>query len=206
MGICPIVFNMLQFWLIDSIVKAKDALNLNSPTPHAIDETQAPLFSDERRDSDSDEEGTTSRRRRSTSRDLERGDRPISPFTLAEVPPIDEQPESKKWQASSPTKQAATGHAPNIIRRSPPPSPALAGKAGEELKDDDWGGWGDDDPDWEGEAAEPFGGGTSSGRPRSTTRSPKAAARRLSVGLGRSETGERTSVGMDVIHSPETLR
>ncbi|KAJ7591438.1 vacuolar membrane protein-domain-containing protein [Mycena floridula] len=45
MGIFPIIMNILQFWLIDSIVKAKEAVILGTETPDALNESERePLF------------------------------------------------------------------------------------------------------------------------------------------------------------------
>lgn len=57
MGLFPIVMNILQFWLIDSIVKASAvSLSLDSETPDAFDAAREPLFgvpSDDDEDDDS---------------------------------------------------------------------------------------------------------------------------------------------------------
>lgn len=46
MGLFPIIMNVLQFWLIDSIVKASDpsSVSLGSNTPDAFDADREPLF------------------------------------------------------------------------------------------------------------------------------------------------------------------
>lgn len=45
MGVFPIIMNVLQFWLIDSIVKAKDASTLDADNPDALNRSeQEPLF------------------------------------------------------------------------------------------------------------------------------------------------------------------
>lgn len=203
MGISPILFNMLQFWLIDSIVKAKETLNLGTPIPRAVDDLEAPLFSNEH-DTD-DEEGATAggRRRSRPSRDLERG---VSPLNLSSSASIDDGDEHKRTEALPPAKKTATtaGHdlagpsnAAGIVpRRSPPPSPAPGGSREDPKDDDDWNTW--DEPEWV-EAADPWGSKTAS-------RSPKAAPRRTSLSRTRNERGERTSLGMDVITPPGALR
>ncbi len=45
MGIFPIIMNIIQFWLIDSIVKASSAISLDSASSDPNDdEHQQPLF------------------------------------------------------------------------------------------------------------------------------------------------------------------
>jgi hypothetical protein len=217
MGVCPILFNMLQFWLIDSIVKAKDALNLGSPDPNVIadEEAQAPLFAHEH---DSDEEGNGTihpPRRHRTSRDHERG---VSPLKLSPSPPpandYDEPkppslPKTKTSTAShakTTTNAAGTSALPDyqaIKRRSPPPSPAYGPTEGvPKGQDDDWNTW-EDDADWNGEApvgeVDPLSKSRSRTRTKSPIRSPKTGSRRLSLNRRRSEGNERTAWGMDVI-------
>lgn len=204
MGVCPILFNMLQFWLIDSIVKAKETLNIGTPMPHAVDELEAPLFSNEN-DSD-DEEGATAggRLRLRASRDLERG---VSPLNLSSSASIDDGGEHKHTEALPPAKkavatagQALAGPSNAVItatRRSPPPSPTPGGSGEDPKDDDDWRAW--DEPEWDAEAADSWGS-------KSAARSPPAAARRTSLTRARSERGERTSLGMDVITTPGALR
>ena len=59
MGLCPILLNMLQFWMIDSIVKASDSLGFTTNAP--VDESREPLFVNEQ---DSDDDGEDGPRRR----------------------------------------------------------------------------------------------------------------------------------------------
>lgn len=56
MGLFPIIMNVLQFWLIDSIVKASDASSvaLDSNTPDAFDADREPLFAAPPDDDDDD--------------------------------------------------------------------------------------------------------------------------------------------------------
>lgn len=209
MGVCPIIFNMLQFWLIDSIVKAKDALNLGSPDPNIADEAQEPLFAD---GNDSDDNGNvTSHSRRRSSRDLERG---VSPLKLSPSSPTREYNEPKPSSTMQPkttTNVAGPSALPShqaIKRGSPPPSPAQGPTTSNVPKadDDDWNSW-DDDADWGGEAAgtaDPWSSqpGSRTRTKSATSRSPKAGSGRLSLQRHRSEGNERTAWGMDVIHTP----
>ncbi|KAG8759443.1 hypothetical protein FRC14_005923 [Serendipita sp. 396] len=198
MGICPILFNMLQFWLIDSIVKARDSLNLGLSTPDAVDEAQAPLFTDERRDSDSDSEPRNIRSpRRRLSPDLERGlsvsPRKPSPATSTEHIGTKEATshdattttETKPGSTNSPkTIEAMT--LPAVPRRSPPPSPAHGATAAKDT-DDDWNAW-EDDVDWDTAPKDawdqtPASKDKGKTKSRSSTLSPRGEPRRLSLSM-----------------------
>ena len=50
MGIFPIVMNIVQFWIIDTIVKARDALSTPTPTHH--DEAEEPFLDSANHDDD----------------------------------------------------------------------------------------------------------------------------------------------------------
>lgn len=207
MGICPILFNMLQFWLIDSIVKAKDTLSgFGTPIPRPVDDIEAPLFSNEQHDDDSDDENTpgAAHRRRRTSRDLERG---VSPLNLSSSDPNYEGEGEPKHTKTGPSSKTGTsdaaqaGPSNNVAklatRRSPPPSPAKRATGADPNEEDDWSGW--DDPEWDsGEAAEPWS--------KDASKSPKAAPRRTSLSRTRSERSERASWGMDVINTSGAVR
>jgi hypothetical protein len=59
MGIFPIIMNIVQFWLIDSIVKASNSVSLDTDSPNADDgEQHEPLFTVPSDDEDEDEEGS----------------------------------------------------------------------------------------------------------------------------------------------------
>ena len=201
MGICPILFNMLQFWLIDSIVKAKQQIDsFGTPMPHPVDDVEAPLFSNDQHEGDTDDEDTpaATRRRRDTSRELGRG---VSPLNLSAAGSINEEAALKHTEPVPPPKTVAStsnqaGLSTTATLRSPPSSPAHGATGPKE--EDDWSGW-DEEPDWDSnEAGEPWS--------KQNTQSPKAAPRRKSSSRTRSERGERTSWGMDVINTPGAVR
>lgn len=214
MGICPIVFNMLQFWLIDSIVKARDSLDSlvqNGgfvPSREEDEDIHAPLFTD----NDNDDEyhdataGITGRRR---SRDLERGI--VSP----QKRPRSTSTEGLKEPKAAPLKED-TAHAGSsntsterrafpIKQRSPPPSPAYGTTPTGEDTDDDWGAWDDEDESWNAGAGNtnpwaPKADTAKKPKPksRSNTTSPKRDGRRLSLTRMRSEGhAERTASGTE---------
>lgn len=207
MGVCPILFNMLQFWLIDSIVKAKEAFNLGSPDlEQAVDEAQAPLFADNNEDSD-DESRPVSPRRRRVSRDLERGISPLKLSPKALIPPSEEPKPSTSEPSKEGNKASGSVLGSPIKRRSPPPSPAYGAKE-DVPDDDDWNEW-DDDANWDEVATDPWTTKKTSGHERAksaASRSPKAGVRRLSLNRLRGEGSERTAWGMDVINNPGTVR
>lgn len=177
---------MLQFWLIDSIVKARDSLGAVSPSPlPTTDGTQDPLIVNGH-ESDSDDENTRIRRRKGTLDDLERADvssvklsAPSSPITgdrrtlsSSSRRPADAKPVTGKRQASTSKP------------RLPPP------------KDDHWG-W--EDPDWEAEASGAWGD-------EPDLPSHKTENRRVAVGRKpsssksvKAESGK--AVGMEVLKS-----
>ncbi|KAG8832997.1 hypothetical protein FRC17_000190 [Serendipita sp. 399] len=193
MGVCPILFNMLQFWLIDSIVKARDSLNLGSSTPDAVDEAQAPLFAGEADDSDSDDEsGAIRSPHRRRSRDLERGitvsPRKLSPTerpsTKESVPGNTAANEANSGLNSSPTTIKDMTVPTVVPRRSPPPSPAQGATAVKDV-DDDWNAW-EDDVDWDAAPKDAWDSkqvskGKGKTKSRSSTLSPRGEPRRLSL-------------------------
>jgi len=82
MGLFPIVMNIVQFWIIDTIVKATDALSSPSPTPR--EEVEEPFLSN----SQQDDEDTL-------SEDLESGTKPRP------SPPESESMQSKPASTSN---------------------------------------------------------------------------------------------------------
>lgn len=200
MGLCPILLNMLQFWLIDSIVKASDSLGLSTTTlTPPVDESQEPLFMNEP-DSEG-EDGPVRERRRQASVDLEGGY--ISPTTKpkhatthsrARSPSSITRKRDKEstWAELDEAGRNAPGKSrtsiefeqPSVLRRrSPPPSPHY-GATGESAA----ASGGLFDASWEGEDADPWGGaGTGAGKQRS----PKLGVgrRSLSAGAGGGRSG-----------------
>jgi len=202
MGLCPILLNMIQFWMIDSIVKASDSLGFTNADDSPADESREPLFMNE---PDSDGEGAPGRQRRhQTSVDLEGGytsptnratthSRALSPSSLDGK--IDkESTASKKLDKSGKSRPSIEfQQQPSVRRRSPPPSPHYGATAGSLTG---WGGF-EDDPGWDGEqdAAAEQGG---VGKPRS----PKLGVvgrRSLSIGRGRRSSGGSGSWKLDTI-------
>lgn len=190
---------MLQFWLIDSIVKARDSLNLNTPMIRPTDGTQEPLFNNDHHDSDTDEdESQVSRRRRSP--DLETG-RAVSPLKLSPSEGATAADDENKAGETTATLSLPQKHENHIKRRSPPPSPApesIEGEGG--MKDDEWAGW--DDPEWDQVANNPWGEGKGNKR-SSKVHSPKSASRSLSSSTSRTQ---RPAMGMEVINSTGSIR
>lgn len=192
---------MLQFWLIDSIVKARDSLNLSTPMIRPLDGTQEPLFDNDRRDSDSDDESPQASRRR-RSPDLETG-RGVSPLKLSPTDDITNAAPNNRNEDRDDKTAESTGTLPlpkkmeyQIKRRSPPPSPAPESTTDAEMRDEDWAEW--EDHGWDQAANNPWGENSSKGKgehSKRKPRSPKAASRSLSS----STTTTRTR--MDVINT-----
>ena len=186
MGLCPILLNMLQFWLIDSIVKASDSLGLSTTLTPPVDESQEPLFMNEP-DSEG-EDGPVRERRRHASVDVEGGymsptkhatthSRALSPSSVTRRP--DKESTSAELDEPAPGKSRTSieFEQPSVPRRrSPPPSPhyGATGESAAALG-------GQFDASWDGEDADPWGGA-------GKQRSPKLGVgrRSLSAGGGRS--------------------
>ncbi|KAF8341249.1 uncharacterized protein EI90DRAFT_2905250 [Cantharellus anzutake] len=121
MGVFPITMNVLQFWLIDSIVKFKGLTNRGESEDDEA--AREPLYTDDTSDPerDTDEnsfkpdiESTHSQHRLNS--DLSR-----SPDGAAIRPSLDLSPPTPTSPASSRTIRAH-----QIRRRSPPPSPSIS--------------------------------------------------------------------------------
>ena len=209
MGLCPILLNMMQFWLIDSIVKASDSLGLNNALSPPVDESQEPLFMNEP-DSEDEDEPVRERRRRASvaSVDLEGGytsptkhatthSRALSPSSIhgkldkeSAAPELDEPGRNAPGKGKSRT--SIEFQQPVVRRRSPPPSPHY-GATGESPTA--WGGF-EDDAGWGGEEdpdPDPWGGA-------GKQRSPKLGTRR------RKSSGGSGSWKLDTINPPSRDR
>lgn len=147
MGIFPIIMNVLQFWLIDSIVKASAAagLALDSDDPDALDgENREPLFGAP--SDDEDEDDTTYRQHdienpRHTQRPhspiASRSRSPDKPHTGSQSP--DEQKGSLSGTPGPPNDahsyppslsgSIASSSSPTLPSRSPKPATKLLKKA-----------------------------------------------------------------------------
>jgi len=187
MGLCPILLNMLQFWLIDSIVKASDSLGLTNALTPPVDESQEPLFMNEP-DFEGEDEPVRERRRQA-SVDLEGGytsptkhatthSRALSPSSingkLDKESTATELDESSGRNAPGKRRTSIEFQQPSVRRRSPPPSPQYGATAESPTA---WGGF-EDDPSWDREDADPWGGA-------GKQRSPKLGAGRRSLSIGR---------------------
>ena len=53
MGLFPIVMNIVQFWIIDTIVKATDALSSPAPTPQS--ELEEPFLANSHQDDENED-------------------------------------------------------------------------------------------------------------------------------------------------------
>ncbi|KAH9943145.1 vacuolar membrane protein-domain-containing protein [Epithele typhae] len=131
MGLFPIMMNILQFWLIDSIVKGStySPLALGSDTPRAsMDPANEPLFrtSDDEDDDDDDDDGLPARhdienpapRSGSISRDRERQSsvsEPKSTGTTTAVPSGSTTPQPKPID----TGVSVHAYPPSVIAASP---------------------------------------------------------------------------------------
>jgi hypothetical protein len=197
---------MLQFWLIDSIVKARESLNLGTPLIRPTDGTEEPLFNSDHPDSDTDDDSShVSRRGRSP--DLETG-RGVSPLKLSPSDDITNATANEtgvnKAAETTATLSLPRKNEHQIKRRSPPPSPVPESTEEGEMRDNDWAGW--DDPEWDRVANDPWGEnggkrkakGKGDDNKRSSTRSPKSASRSLS--------SSTTRTRMDVINTTATVR
>jgi hypothetical protein len=199
MGLCPILLNMLQFWLIDSIVKASDSLGLTNALTPPEDESQEPLFMNE-----PDSEGEDRPVWRQGSADLEGGyrsptkgttthSRTHSPSSLSRK--LDKESTATKLDelernASGKSRTSVEFQQPSAARRSsPPPSPHYGAT---EESTAGWGGF-EEDLDWEGEHGGAWGGA-------GKQRSPKLGTgrRSLSVG-GRKSSGGSGSWRLDTL-------
>ena len=189
MGLCPIVLNMIQFWMIDSIVKASDSLGFSNALNQPLDESREPLFVNEQ---DSDSEDGPGRQRYQTPVDLEGGyisptnraaathSRALSPSSLGGK--LDKGSTDAKLDESGKTRASIEFQQPSVDRRSPPLSPRHGVTAESPT------GW--DDPGWGGEQdAESWGGG---GAGAGKQRSPKLGIGRRSLSIGR---GRKVSSG-----------
>jgi hypothetical protein len=200
MGLFPIFLNMLQFWLIDSIVKASDSMGFINALSPPVDESREPLFMNEQ---DSDGEDGPGRQ---TSMDLEGGylsptNRAAGTHSLA-LPPssldgkLDKESTGTKLDESGKSRTSIEFQQPGIRRRSPPLSPRH-GSAAESLTG--WGAFDQDDPGWNGEQdAESWG---AAGAGAGKQRSPKLGMgrRSLSIGRGRRVSGGSGSWKLDTI-------
>lgn len=140
MGLFPIAMNVLQFWLIDSIVKVKDTLTL-SPTLEASSSSlapdQEPLVFEADPDSDAEgDDGLLDPRRiraASLSFDLESQSTHI-PKSIAAGTTAMPEPKSLILTPESASAPSSAGSGsgsysepspvPVVRRRSPPPSPS----------------------------------------------------------------------------------
>ncbi|KAJ7098763.1 vacuolar membrane protein-domain-containing protein [Mycena belliarum] len=125
MGIFPIIMNILQFWLIDSIVKASGvALDLDAPDP--LD--REPLFGAPDDDDDYEEEGTTAVDAHAPPRDIESYPRP---HTRSLSPTSSRSRSSDKL--GTPSEQKSSGSyspsQPMDIHAYPPSLPSSASSA-----------------------------------------------------------------------------
>ncbi|KDQ08880.1 hypothetical protein BOTBODRAFT_148497 [Botryobasidium botryosum FD-172 SS1] len=143
MGLFPIAMNVLQFWLIDSIVKMKDTLSL-SPVSSPLEPDQEPLVFDiEAQDNSDDERDGDLEARphlRSASSSFDFGSqRSISPEP--HTPTTFTAPEPKIPPTTK--SESALRHG---VRRSPPPSPSPtpsygAVESGNDHGHDQWDAW-----------------------------------------------------------------
>ena len=189
MGLCPILLNMLQFWMIDSIVKASDSLGLttNALSP-PVDESREPLFVNEQ---DSDGEGEDGPVRRPHV-DLEGGymspptngaaihSRALSPASAA-----DGKLDNKSTAATTTTTKLdepgksrtsieSQSQQPSVRRRASPLLPPHGASAESLTGQGEFeGGY----PGWDGEQP----GGASAGK----RRSPKLSVGKRSLSIGR---------------------
>jgi len=203
MGLCPILLNMLQFWLIDSIVKASDSLGFTSAFTPPGDESREPLFMNEP-DSEGEDGSVVGqqRRQRGGSGDVEEGytsptksgratthphSRALSPSSLygklnKEIAAT-ELDESGKRRTSIEFQHQQP---PSVLLRRG--SPTAAGESSAVAAA--WGGI-EDAPEWEQEQQDvdsPWGG-AGTGKQQ---RSPKLGGGRRSLSGGR---GGRKSSG-----------
>ena len=203
MGLFPILLNMLQFWMIDSIVKASGSLGFTNALSPPLDESREPLFVNEE---DSDGEDGPRRREHGhqTPVDLEGGY--ISPTNHTATHPRARSPSSANGKLANTKSTAAEldesgksrasieSQQPSVRRRTSPLSPPHHqqhhGVTAESLT-----GWGaSDDPGWDGEqqGAELWGA-AGAGKRRLPRRS-------LSIGrVGRVGGGESDSWKLDTI-------
>ena len=123
MGLFPIVMNIIQFWLIDSIVKFQSTF-VDIPGPSDDPEDQRPLFNDHSSE-DGDDGGEYTHQ---DSSDVENGD--VRSRTSAHPSPI--IPGSRSAPIEDPsgissTPTSTSSRTITIKRRSPPPSPRRNG-------------------------------------------------------------------------------
>lgn len=200
MGLCPILLNMLQFWMIDSIVKASGSLGFTNALSTPVDESREPLFVNEQ---DSDGEDGPGRREhgRQTPVDLEGGyispthrtathSRALSPSS-ADGKRNNKKSTAAELDKSGKSRTSSESQQPSVRRRTSPLSPHQHhGVTAESLT-----GWGvSDDPGWDGEqqGAELWGG-AGAGKRRLPRRS-------LSIGKGgKVSSGDSGSWKLDTI-------
>jgi len=185
MGLCPILLNMLQFWLIDSIVKASDSLGFINALNPPEDESREPLFMNEQ---DSDDEDGPGRHRHQAPMDLEGGyisptNRTAATHSRAHSPSsldgkLDKELTGTKLDESGKTRTSIEFQQPSVRRRSPPLSPHH-GATAESLTG--WGALEEDDPGWNGERDAESWGGAGAGKQHS----PKLGVGRRSLSIGR---------------------
>lgn len=122
MGVFPILMNVLQFWLIDSIVKASTLPPSTAPHSPLHGHEHEPLF----QDPDSDEDEDDSRpddieaQRSASSLGLARSSRSGSPVTGHAYPP---HPVPSRLNTSSPDPRQT------MMRQTSTPSPSMSGKS-----------------------------------------------------------------------------
>src|SRR5258706_3696212 len=158
MGLFPILLNMLQFWMIDSIVKASGSLSFTNALSPPVDESREPLFVNEQ---DSDGEDGPGRREQGhqTPVDLEGGyisptDRTATHSRALTPSAADGKLDNKKLTAteldeSGKSRTSIESQQPSVRRRTSPLSlnhhhhgvtaEGLAGWDGEQQGAESWG-------------------------------------------------------------------
>ena len=127
MGLFPIIMNVLQFWLIDSIVKAHTqplALTDDTPRLDARDGDREPLFRADSSDEDetADESGSTP-----PKYDVENPEPPIATTTTIMTHPRTLTPDSKTFPSGSSTPFHVEVNPDDLpMRRVQSPSPPPA--------------------------------------------------------------------------------
>jgi STIMATE family len=101
MGIFPILMNVVQFWLIDSIVKASASMYTDEGTRSTDDASHQPLFHEP--DSDDDNDGETLRSQR--RHDIE-------------TPPTPQQKYSERDSGAIENKSMASGSSTTLVESS----------------------------------------------------------------------------------------
>jgi hypothetical protein len=194
MGLFPIAMNILQFWLIDSIVKFKVTTTLSrSPDDEALNDDPAREHlvgssSDDEDDLD-DTDQRMAKARRSTSLDIEARGRPIPRTSSIESGLVSKHqshsvPHTRDSSPHNYPPSIASSLPKHIPRRSPPPSPSPAPSYGAVEARESWESLSDADGGrWEGAAGKSAG---------------DEDARRKSLARG----DTRESLHLPTLHSP----